>query len=888
MKKQKILAMLVVIAMVFNICVPSFVHATDYATLDVSQFDESGLGEYGPNMSISVNSGTPEVTGFIWEDYEVGSQITLSYSIPNGYRFVGWKNDFDEIVSTDNPYTFTLNEYTSLRGSIERIDGKTAILDLRPYPVDFGWNMPNYDLDYQTVTVTNQGNVTIKDITASYPEELDVICPKTTLAPGESFNIQVKPVPEMYRIEDYKQSDWLDVSGEVEIDGGTRWAVGSDRVEIGVSASGESPYGPEIPQLEVYIEGFDQKPNQGDYLPQWTTTGNNGQTRVVPEGTHWIMYNTHNGEWEMAPGERIADGHYRYQVEVVVSGEFQASDLEILFRGPGIEDNVYYCMTTDRVEYDAQSAQTYVYAYTNDVDFGAMSSDYVTITYDPNGGTPGIYFNGTVQVQKGSSMFVTVPSAEFIAAPQGKTFDGVLVNSVFYDEGQSYLADTNLYVMYVWKDDPNINKTPIHNINLTLEKPEVGATNQAIEVDHGGYGGIEGTNKPIVTTQPDEQILVTYTDWVKGTYGTAGEEFDQIFEGTFVNAHEYYAWIEIEAKDGYYLANDCEIRINGRYPAEMFPFFDGTNTHVIAMVYAGQDRYGDQIQIWKNDGGQISVNYTPSEPNVYNLEGNDPSNWSDGGEVVQYYQGDSITVSARPNPGYEFVGWYHVDIQWAPHSSPDDPHYLPYQGEAISTDTSYTYQPSVTVVPGDSEPLRYVCARFEPTEPLDPTVVVHTEFMNGGGSYQVQYNTEDQEELGKQNKDLTSSGFFAVPEGNTMKLTAKPAAGYVFKGWYKTHEENGNTWVLDEIVSNKATYTFTPSGYPYLTPVFEQESSSQYKKGDLDRNGVVDANDASVALELYKAQNATAEDVTIGDMDENDLIDANDASLILEYYKTHQ
>ena len=121
-----------------------------------------------------------------------------------------------------------------------------------------------------------------------------------------------------------------------------------------------------------------------------------------------------------------------------------------------------------------------------------------------------------------------------------------------------------------------------------------------------------------------------------------------------------------------------------------------------------------------------------------------------------------------------------------------------------------------------------------------------------------------------------------------MKLTAKPAAGYVFKGWYKTHEENGNTWVLDEIVSNKATYTFTPSGYPYLTPVFEQESSSQYKKGDLDRNGVVDANDASVALELYKAQNATAEDVTIGDMDENDLIDANDASLILEYYKTHQ
>ena len=64
--------------------------------------------------------------------------------------------------------------------------------------------------------------------------------------------------------------------------------------------------------------------------------------------------------------------------------------------------------------------------------------------------------------------------------------------------------------------------------------------------------------------------------------------------------------------------------------------------------------------------------------------------------------------------------------------------------------------------------------------------------------------------------------------------------------------------------------------------------NNQVLKGDLDKNNVVDANDASVALELYKAQSATQEDILIGDMDDNDLIDANDASLILEYYKTHQ
>ena len=71
-----------------------------------------------------------------------------------------------------------------------------------------------------------------------------------------------------------------------------------------------------------------------------------------------------------------------------------------------------------------------------------------------------------------------------------------------------------------------------------------------------------------------------------------------------------------------------------------------------------------------------------------------------------------------------------------------------------------------------------------------------------------------------------------------------------------------------------------------LTPTYVEPLL--YLKGDLDRNEVIDANDASVALELYKAQNATAQDIQIGDMDNNSLIDANDASLILEYFKTHQ
>lgn len=58
-----------------------------------------------------------------------------------------------------------------------------------------------------------------------------------------------------------------------------------------------------------------------------------------------------------------------------------------------------------------------------------------------------------------------------------------------------------------------------------------------------------------------------------------------------------------------------------------------------------------------------------------------------------------------------------------------------------------------------------------------------------------------------------------------------------------------------------------------------------YVKGDLNSDGVVNANDAAVALDLYKFNNALEEYLIIGDMDENGVINANDAALILDTYK---
>lgn len=118
-----------------------------------------------------------------------------------------------------------------------------------------------------------------------------------------------------------------------------------------------------------------------------------------------------------------------------------------------------------------------------------------------------------------------------------------------------------------------------------------------------------------------------------------------------------------------------------------------------------------QFQVWHNDGGATAIQYTIDEPNPHNLVSRTELDFEPA--VGMIYYGIEATVTARPDPGYVFVGWYHVDIDYEVGSND---HPLPYMGEVISTDLTYTYKPGVTVLPGDEEELRYVCAVFEKDE----------------------------------------------------------------------------------------------------------------------------------------------------------------------------
>ena len=62
---------------------------------------------------------------------------------------------------------------------------------------------------------------------------------------------------------------------------------------------------------------------------------------------------------------------------------------------------------------------------------------------------------------------------------------------------------------------------------------------------------------------------------------------------------------------------------------------------------------------------------------------------------------------------------------------------------------------------------------------------------------------------------------------------------------------------------------------------------TDYQKGDVNKDGYVNAIDAALVLDFYKNNNATDEDYRLGDMDNNGMLNAADAAAILDIFKNH-
>lgn len=219
---------------------------------------------------------------------------------------------------------------------------------------------------------------------------------------------------------------------------------------------------------------------------------------------------------------------------------------------------------------------------------------------------------------------------------------------------------------------------------------------------------------------------------------------------------------------------------NGTYGGSFIAPSEGTYT-VSCANYEGGTIYTDDVTVAHVT--QVTVTFDTGD-----------------GENNEQVQVDLGGLVARPDPdpekeGKDFIGWYE-----------DNTYTTPF--DFTTSITGY-----VTIY-----------AKFVDHVEPDPTNQVQVIFFGEGGTYQVDFPANDDINPEPLGEPVNSSHRYFVNVGDEVILTAFPANGYHFDGWYNTHEENGNEWVLDNILSSETEYRFTPEDFVNIQAVFEENT----------------------------------------------------------------
>ena len=173
-------------------------------------------------------------------------------------------------------------------------------------------------------------------------------------------------------------------------------------------------------------------------------------------------------------------------------------------------------------------------------------------------------------------------------------------------------------------------------------------------------------------------------------------------------------------------------------------------------------------------------------------------------------KGTDITVTAKPNKGYKFVGWCDGS----------------YDGTVLSTSSTYTF----TVVEDT-----YIYAKFvENTEKYIFRAYSQPNYMG----------TVDSDQGFNAGHGIVSGEAIS---GTNITVTAKPNNGYKFIGWYDGSSSDAN------LISKSATYTFTLNKETNLYAKFEEkvpehifrvyfrtfEGTVDYSQGTMYRQGTI-------------------------------------------------
>ncbi len=392
-----------------------------------------------------------------------------------------------------------------------------------------------------------------------------------------------------------------------------------------------------------------------------------------------------------------------------------------------------------------------------------------------------------------------------------------------------------------------IAATTITRVDITVEPPIVGDTINKIYENYGGYQYDRPDKDAVATVPASAGYLVDGSNWIlyDPNYGDAGN-----FYGTFQANTDYYASTLIVPKDGYTFSESCQYYVNGQKAV-----FAGGAGYGIAVC--GKVRAVSKYTVSFNFNGGTNKSLSITSPVVQGTQITLPSVTTSNVTAPANKVFDAYEINGtRYNPGSKYTVNANTIIKllWK-----DAQQSYTYNINLSNYNTKPLYgksTPKYTITKNDSKINSINTQGTHWAKLNNGTWQAYTASTMNAGTYRYEVCLQVQKIQNNSQYEIVAN----IGNSKTIKL---------------------NNIKLD---NSNSQYTLV---YGFIDQ-YTLSNPNTTKKGDLDRNGVVDANDASVALELYKAQSATSDDIKIGDMDRNNLIDANDASLILEYYKTHQ
>ncbi len=150
------------------------------------------------NVTVTAENGTVEGAG----EFEEGAEVTLTATPAEGYEFVNWTKD-EEVVSTENPYTFTVTADVALVANFELIpvvepekpEPTYTENNLNPYA--FGLESKLSD-DKTTLTVTyrlNNSNATSVNVIVYNGDEVVATVPGTTTIGKNTVEVPTADLP---------------------------------------------------------------------------------------------------------------------------------------------------------------------------------------------------------------------------------------------------------------------------------------------------------------------------------------------------------------------------------------------------------------------------------------------------------------------------------------------------------------------------------------------------------------------------------------------------------------------------------------------------------------------------------------------------------------------